>query len=137
MIYYNYILVSNLIFYGMIIFREMHAASAQTQDLIFQLKLCQLKLRAANSENEKLNVELNFKSKQNKQLEDDLKCMDHEKRSLQQKVSNLENALFSLSGRNPSNSANQRLLLERPILEEVRRPKLTDLVRTTYVHQRW
>jgi hypothetical protein len=55
-----------------------------------------------------------------------VQCLEHEKRTVQHKVSNLEKAIFSPSGRNPRNSARQVLLLERPIPEAVGRPKLTD-----------
>jgi len=52
--------------------------------------------------------------------------LEHEKRSLQEKVYNLAKATFSPSGKNPRKSAGQGLLLGRPIPEAVRRPKLTD-----------
>jgi hypothetical protein len=126
MIYYKYILVSNLIFYGMIIFRELEVTSNEKQLLFEQLRQCRLNLHVANFEKKMLNEEVNLKSKLNKQLEDNLKCLEDEKRSLQEKVSNRENTIFSLIGRNPRSIAHQRLLLERPIPEEVRRPKLTD-----------
>jgi len=103
MINYNNILVSNLIFYGMIIFREQQETSNQHQELKEQLRICQEKLRAANLKHEKLNEELNLKSKQNKELE-------HDKRSLQEEISNLE----------------KRPLLERPLPVAVQRTKLTD-----------
>jgi ABC-type phosphate transport system auxiliary subunit len=98
MINYNYILVSNLIFYGMIIFREVHAASDKKRDLRERLRMCQRDLSAANLEKEKLKEEANLKSKLNKQLEDNLQRLEHEKGSLQEKVSNLEKAIFSPSG---------------------------------------
>ena len=110
----------------MIIFREVHAASDKKRDLRERLRLCQRDLSAANLEKEKLNEEVNLKSKLNKQLEDDLQHLEHEKRSLQKKVSHLEKAISSPSGSNPRDSALQRLLLESPIPEVVRRPKLTD-----------
>jgi hypothetical protein len=126
MINYNYILVSKLIFYVIIIFREVHAASDEKRDLMEQLRICRLDLKTANLEKEKLNEEVNLKSKLNKQLKDNLQHLEHEKRSLKEKVSNLENTTFSLSGRNTRNNARQRLLLERPIPEAVKRPKLID-----------
>jgi hypothetical protein len=110
----------------MIIFREMHAASDQKRDLRGQLIICQQGLSAANLEKQKLNKEVNLKSMLNEQLEDDLQHLEHENRSLQKKVYDLEKAISSLSGRNPRDSVLQRLLLERPIPEAVRRPKLTD-----------
>jgi len=108
----------------MIIFREMRAASDQKRDLQDQLIICQLDLSAANLEKEKLNKEVNLKSMLNKQLEDNLQYLGHKNRSLQKKVYGLEKAL--LSGRNPRDSVLQRLFLERPIPEAVRRPKLAD-----------
>jgi hypothetical protein len=110
----------------MIIFREVHAASEKKRDLRERLRICQRDLSAANLEKEKLNEEVNLKSKLNKQLEDDLQHLEHEKKSLQKKVCDLEKAISSPSGRNPRDSALQRLLLESPIPEAVRRPKLTD-----------
>jgi ABC-type phosphate transport system auxiliary subunit len=103
----------------MIIFREMHAASDQKQNLRQQLRICQRDLSAANLEKEKLNGEVNLKSKLNKQLKDDLQHLKHKKRSLQKKVYELEKAISSPSGRNHRDS-----VLQRP--EAVRRPKLTD-----------
>ena len=110
----------------MIIFREVHAASDKKRDLRERLRTCQRDLSAANLEKEKLNEEVNLKSKLNKQLEDDLQHLENEKRSLQKKVCDLEKAISSPNGRNPRDSALQRLLLESPIPEAVRRPKLTD-----------
>jgi len=107
-------------------FREVHAASDKKRDLRERLRMCQRDLSAANLEKEKLNEEVSLKSKLNKQLEDDLQHLEHEKRSLQKKVSDLEKAISSPSGSNPRDSALQRLLLESPIPEAVRRPKLTD-----------
>ena len=110
----------------MIIFREMRAASDQKQDLQEWLRTCHLVLSAANLEKEKLNEEVNLKSKLNKKLEDDLQHSEHEKRSLQKKVCDLENAIASPSGRNPRHNALQRRLLKRHIPEAVRIPKLID-----------
>ena len=106
----------------MIIFRELQESSDQNQDLTEQLRICQ-NLSTANLKNE-LNEAVNLKSKLNKPLEDILQCLEHEKRSLQEKVSNPEKVV-SHSGRNPRNSARQRLLLERPLPVAVQRPKLT------------
>jgi len=50
----------------MIIFREVHAASDQKWDLTEQLRICQLDLSEANLEKEKLNEEVQLKSKLNK-----------------------------------------------------------------------
>ena len=110
----------------MITFREAHAASDEKQDLIEQLRVCRLDLQTANFEKDKLNEEVNLKSNLNKELEDTLQRLDHEKRSLEEKLSSLENATFSVSGRNTWNIARQRLLLERPTQEAVKRPKLTN-----------
>jgi predicted nuclease with TOPRIM domain len=110
----------------MIIFREVHAASEKKRDLRERLRICQRDLSTANLEKERLNEEVNLKSKLNSQLEDDLQHLEHEKRSLQKKVCDLEKAISSPSGRNPRDSALQRLLKESPIPEAVRRPKLTD-----------
>jgi chromosome segregation ATPase len=110
----------------MIIFSEVHAASDKKRKLGEKLRMCQWRLCAANLEKKKLNEEISHKSKLNKQMEDDLQHLDHEKRSLQKKVSDLEKAISSPSGSNPRDSALQRLLLESPIPEAVRRPKLTD-----------
>ena len=110
----------------MIIFREVHAASDKKRDLRERLRMCQRDLSEVNLEKEKLNEEVSLKSKLNKQLEDDLQHMEHEKRSLQKKLSDLEKAISSPSGSNPRDSALQRLLLESPIPEAARRPKLTD-----------
>jgi len=118
--------VSNLIFYGMIIFREIRAVSDQKRNLRKRLRMCQRDLSAANFEKEKLNEDVNLKSKLNKQLEDNLQLLEHEKRSLQKKVYEREKAISSPSGRNHKDSVLQRLLLESPIPEAVRRPKLTD-----------
>ena len=74
----------------MIIFREVHAASDQKRDLIEQLWTCQLDLSEANLEKEKLNEEVQLKSKLNKQLEENLQHLEHEKKSLQERVYNLE-----------------------------------------------
>ena len=104
----------------------MHAASDQKRNLRVQLRTCWLDLSAANLEKEKLNEEINLKSQLNKQLEDDLQHLEHENRSLQKKVYDLEKAISSPSGRNPRDSVLQRLLMKRPIPEAVRRPKLTD-----------
>jgi len=110
----------------MIIFREMCAASHQKQNLREQLDICLLNLSAANSEKEKLIEEINLQSKLNKQLEDDLQHLDHEKRSLQKKLYEFEKAVSSPSGSNPRDSVLQRHLLESRVPEAVRRPNLND-----------
>jgi hypothetical protein len=60
----------------MIIFRLICAALDKNRNLIEQLRMCQRVLSAANLEIEKLNEEVNLKSKLNKQLEDDLQHLD-------------------------------------------------------------
>jgi hypothetical protein len=47
-------------------------------------------LSEANLEKEKLNEEVQLKSKLNKQLEENLQHLEHEKKSLQERVYNLE-----------------------------------------------
>jgi hypothetical protein len=47
-------------------------------------------------------------------------------RSLQKKIRDLEKAITSPSGKNPRDNAIQRLLLESPIPEAVKVPRLTD-----------
>jgi hypothetical protein len=111
----------------MIIFRGMRVASDQKRILRERLRMYQEDLREANFEKEKLNEDVNLKSKLNKQLEDDLQHLEHEKRSLQKKVYELEKAISSSpSGRNHKDSVLQRFLPESPIPEAVTRPKLTD-----------
>ena len=78
----------------MIIFRELQETSDQNQDLTEQLRICQQNLSTANLKNEKLNEAETLKSKLNKQLEDNIHCLEHEKLSLQEKVSNLEKRLI-------------------------------------------
>lgn len=109
-----------------IIFREMQAASEKKRDLRDRLRIYQRDLSAANLEKERLNEDINHKSKLNKQLEDDLQHLEHEKRSLQKKIRDLEKAITSPSGKNPRDSVLQRLILESPIPEAVRIPRLTD-----------
>jgi predicted nuclease with TOPRIM domain len=123
--------------------REIQAASEKKRDLRDRLRTCQRDLSAANLEKEKLNEEVNLKTKLNKQLEDDFQHLEHEKKSLQKKVHDLEKAISSPSGKNPSDSALRRLILESPIPEAVKIPRLTDpaeadksaatLVRETYL----
>lgn len=110
----------------LIIFREMQAASDKKRDLRDRLRICQRDLSTASLQKEKLNEELNLKSKLNKQLEDDMQHLEHEKRSLQKKVRDLEKAISSPSGKNPRDSALRRLILESPIPEAVKVPRLTD-----------
>ena len=105
--------------------RELQETSDQNQDLTEQLRIRQQNLSTANLNNEKLNEAVTLKSKLNKQLEDNIHFLEHEKRILQEKVSNPDKVV-SHSGRNPRNSARQRLLLERPLPVAVQRPKLTD-----------
>ena len=109
----------------MITFREAHAASDEKHHLVEQLRVCRLDLQTANFEKDKLNEEINNKSKLNKELEDALQRLDREKRNLEEKLSSLANAT-SVNGRYTRNSARQRLLLERPTHEAVKRPKLTN-----------
>lgn len=114
-------------YYGMSnYFREMQAASDRKQALRDQLRTCQQDLSAANLQKEKLYEEVNLKSKLNKQLEDDMQHLEHEKRSLQKKIRDLEKAISSPSGKNPRDSALRRLILESPIPEAVKVPRMTD-----------
>jgi septal ring factor EnvC (AmiA/AmiB activator) len=110
----------------LIIFREMQAASDKKRDLRDRLRICQRDLCAANLQKEKLNEELYLKSNLNKQLEDDMQHLEHEKRRLQKKVHDLENAISSPSGKNPRDSALRRLILESPIPEAIKVPRLTN-----------
>jgi chromosome segregation ATPase len=111
-------------------FREMQAASEKKRELRDRLRVYLRDLSAANLEKIRLNEDLNLKSKLNKQLEDDLQHLEHEKRSLQKKIRDLEKAISSPSGKNPRDSALQRLILESPIPEAVKIPKLTDPAET-------
>jgi hypothetical protein len=104
----------------------VHAASDKMQDLREQLRICQRDLNAANLEKKKFNKEVKLKSKLNKQLEDDLQYSQNENRSLHKKVSDLEKAIFSPSGRNSRNCVFQRCSFGSLIPEAVRRTKLTD-----------
>jgi predicted nuclease with TOPRIM domain len=104
----------------------MQAASEKKRDLRDRLRIYQRDLSAASLEKERLNEDLNHKSNQNKQLEDDLQHLEHEKRSLQKKIRDLEKAIISPNGKNPRDSALQRLILESPIPEAVKIPRLTD-----------
>jgi chromosome segregation ATPase len=104
----------------------MQAASDKKRDLRDRLRICQRDLNAANVQKEKLNEEVNLKSKLNKQLEDDMQHLEREKRSLQKKIRDLEKAISSPSGKNPRDNALQRLILESPIPDAVKVPRLTD-----------
>lgn len=108
----------------------MQAASEKKRELRDRLRVYLRDLSAANLEKIRLNEDLNLKSKLNKQLEDDLQHLEHEKRSLQKKIRDLEKAISSPSGKNPRDSALQRLILESPIPEAVKIPKLTDPAET-------
>lgn len=114
----------------LITFREMQAASEKKRELRDRLRIYHRDLSAANLEKNRLNEDFNLKSKLNKQLEDDLQHLEHEKRSLQKKIHDLEKAISSPSGKNPRDSALQRLILESPIPEAVKIPRLTDPAET-------
>jgi len=87
MVDYNYTLV---LFYGMVIFSEGHAASSENRELKEQLKTRQLHLSEANLEKEKLNEEMCLQSKLIKQLEENVQHLEQEKKSLEEKLYNLE-----------------------------------------------
>lgn len=115
---------------SLITFREIQAASEKKRDFRDRLKIYHRDLSAAILEKNRLNEDLKLNSKLNKQLEDDLQHLEHEKKSLQKKIHDLEKAISSPSGKNPRDSALQRLILESPIPEAVKIPRLTDPAET-------
>ncbi|XP_033610383.1 E3 ubiquitin-protein ligase TRAIP isoform X3 [Cryptotermes secundus] len=116
--------------YVSVLKREIQAASEKKRDFRDRLKIYHRDLSAAILEKNRLNEDLKLKSKLNKQLEDDLQHLEHEKKSLQKKIHDLEKAISSPSGKNPRDSALQRLILESPIPEAVKIPRLTDPAET-------
>ena len=60
------------------------------------------------------------------QLQDDFQHVQEENRSLIRKISDLEKAITSPSSNNPRDNALRRLILESPLPEAVKRPRLTD-----------
>ncbi|XP_069681479.1 E3 ubiquitin-protein ligase TRAIP-like [Periplaneta americana] len=122
----SYDSVKSLATYVSVLKREMQVSSEKKRDMRERLRTCQRDLSIANLERDKLTEELNVKTKQNKQYEDDMKHMEQEMRGLQKKVRDLEKAISSPSGKNPRDSALRRLILESPLPEAAKRPKLTD-----------
>ena len=83
-------------------------------------------MSAVNAEKERFIEETNLKSQLYKQLEEDFQHTEQEKKSLQKKVRHLEKAISSPNGNNPHDSALKRLILESPLPEAIKRPRLTD-----------